>query len=308
MRRKLPARALALALAIASTIACGSGGDTRATLAPLGPTPPAGTPAPGPPAAPPAGPPVRITVTDGWTNAPVPGAVLTFGSNTRVADAAGRFEELTPVPCVPATFVATGYLERRVFSLCSSTPDLSLWPVTNDAERAALQAFAFRFGGRLVRPRQLDVDVSLDVVNRDAVMTSWRHAGEALAAMTGGKVTLRLANLQDEGAIVAPWSDAADCNHSWFDWRFSAAGFCWGKTVEYFVYFLRVAPPLIASDDVALRALLYELGLRPHRLPGLMNETQPDTALSEFEIRTLRMIGRRAQPFTGGVFWPDTEF
>ncbi len=301
MRHPSVVRAAGVALVVAGTLACDSPGATRPFTV-IGPTPaPASvgpTPAPGS---------RQLTVTDGWTGAPVPQARVTIGARTLTTDAAGRFEVPMSTPCLPATIVATGYLERRVLDVCRVTPALALWQVTNDAERAALQAFAFRFG-RLVGPRQADVEVSLDVVNRDAVMTSWRNAGDALAAMTGGKATLRLTNVQDEGAIVAPWSDATDCNHSWFDWRFSAAGFCWGNAAEYFVYVLRVAPPLIASDYVALRALLYEQGLRPHRLPGLMNESQPADTLSDFEVRTLHMIGLRAKPHPGGVSWPDTEF
>lgn len=289
------------ALALVGTVACGPEG-ARAPSAPLAPTSPTVTPTPAP-----TGPSSRFTVTDGWTNAPVPQARVTIGDRTVTTDAAGRFEAPTSTPCAPATIVATGYLERQVLTLCRFVPDISLWPVTNEAERTALQTFAFR-SGQLVRLWQVDASISLDVVNRDAVTTSWRNAGDALAALTDGKAMLRLGNVQGEGAIVAPWSDAADCNHSWFDWRFSTAGFCWGNTAEYFVYMLRVAPSLMASDHVALRALLYDQGLRPHRLPGLLNETQPADTLSEFERRTLRMLTLRDRPWPGGVSWPDTEF
>jgi len=302
-------RSVGLALAVAGTIACGSGGDTRAPLTVTGPTPAAVSPTPSP-----SGPPIRLTVTDGWTNAPVPQARVTVGADTMVTDATGQFDVATPAPCLPAAIVATGYLERRVLCLGATEPQgraavtLTLWPVTSDAERAALQAFAFRFG-RLLRPYELAAEVSPEVVNRGDVAAAWQRAGEAVAAMTGRTFTLRLADVyrEGEGAIVAPWSDPASCNHGWFQWQFTAAGFCWENTAEYFVHLVRVAPQLMQNDAVVLRALLYEFGLRPHRLPGLMNELQPANALSDFEVRTLHMIGLRARPFPRGVAWPDTE-
>jgi hypothetical protein len=152
MRHPSVVRAAGLVLAVAGTRACDSPGTTRPFTV-IGPTPAPGS--------------RQLTVTDGWTGAPVPQARVTIGARTLIVDAAGRFEVPTSTPCLPATIVATGYLERRVLDVCRFTRDFSLWQATNDAERAALQAFAFGFG-RLVGPRQADVEVSLDVVNRDA--------------------------------------------------------------------------------------------------------------------------------------------
>ncbi len=64
----------------------------------------------------------------------------------------------------------------------------------------------------------------------------------------------------------------------------------------------------MADERVALRAMLYELGLRPHTLPGLMNATQPADTLSDFERRTLHMLSLRVRRYPLGVAWPDTEF
>ncbi len=69
-----------------------------------------------------------------------------------------------------------------------------------------------------------------------------------------------------------------------------------------------MAPSLIADESVALRALLFELGLRPHPLPGLMNISQPANTLSEFETRTLHMMSLRVRRYPQWVSWPDVEF
>ncbi len=38
-----------------------------------------------------------------------------------------------------------------------------------------------------------------------------------------------------------------------------------------------------------------------------MNRTTPDDALSEFERRTLHMVGLRAQSWPSRIDWPDSE-
>jgi len=288
-------RSVGLALAVAGTIACGSGGDTRAPLTITGPS---------------SGEAIRITVTNGVTNAPVTQARVTVGADTMVTDATGQLDVATASPCLPATIDADGYLERRVLCLGATEPQgraaVTLWPVASDAERAALQAFAFR-GGMLVRAYDVQVELSRDLVNSDAVMVTWQRAGQALATTTEEKARIRFVLSGDDGVRVAPWSGSADCSDTSFEWHFSVAGFCYGQFIGLFQRSLHLAPSLMENDGVALRALLYELGLRPHQLPGLLNETQPAAAMSDFEARTLRMIGLRSRPFPRGVAWPDTE-
>lgn len=295
-----------LILTIAGTAACGADGDTR-PFSVVGPTPASTAPPPSP-----AGPTGRLTVTNGWTNAPVAQALVTIGAETVVADAAGQFEVTAAGPCVGARIVAPGYLDRRVNCLPPAASQgrmaVTLWPVENDAERAALREFAFRgFPGIQVQPYAVSLEIASDVANRKAVVEAWQAAGRTIATMTGGAANLRIEPLDEDGAVLKPWSTPADCSPD-FRWTPSLAGFCGGNRVGYFAHVLLVAPEFMADERVALRALLYEQGLRPHALPGLLNATRPADTLSDFEMRTLHMIGLRRRPYPGGVNWPDLEF
>ena len=89
-------------------------------------------------------------------------------------------------------------------------------------------------------------------------------------------------------------------------WAYEIAGFCRQydpRTAYYFLDRLQVAPGRLADAQTALRALLSEAGIRTHTLPGLMNATRPDAGFSDFERKTLGMLGFR--PLT--VIWPDYD-
>jgi hypothetical protein len=280
----------------------------------MAPTAPGGTPAP----APPASPPVRVTVTDGWTGAAVPLARVTMGTDTVVTDQAGQFEVPTPVPCVPATVTADGFLERRVKCLTVTTlrgtAPVTLWPVDSDDERTALKTLAFD-NGALVRRGFQQLDIARDVDDRAAAIAAWQRADRILRDATAGYFTTTVPTnveaLQD-GVIVDLWSAPADCTHSGTIAWFAVSGFCVGTyrgpAYPYFISLIRVAPARVTSEAVALRALLYNFGLRPHAVPGLLNSTRPDDTLSLFERRMLHMLTLRERPLPGGLAWPDTEF
>ena len=177
---------------------------------------------------------------------------------------------------------------------------MTLWPVADEAERSALQVFAF--GGRgetLVQPYGLILDIQPDPADVETVTAAWQRAGSRLAAATVGAAEARFQPLVDDGAIVSPWSSPADCASavSPLEWPTDVSGFCPGKRVGYFAHMLLVAPSRIDDERVALRAMLYELGLRPHALPGLMNATQPADTLSDFERRTLHMMSQRVRRY-----------
>jgi hypothetical protein len=300
MRHEFTRRTIGWALAIASTAACGADGDTRPFTV-VGPTAPVLS--------------GRLTVTNGWTGAPVPQARVTLGAETLVTDDAGQFVMDTSAPCQRTTIVAPGYLDRRLNCLPPATTSqrtvVTLWPVADEAERSALQVFAFRGSGQtLVQPYHLEVEIHQDMVNRDAVVAAWQRAGNTVATKTAGTATLRLEPLREDGALVTPWSSPANCaaDTPILRWLVGVAGFCPGASIGYFAHHLHVAPSLIDDESVALRALLFELGLRPHPLPGLMNITQPANVLSEFETRTLHMMSLRARRYPQWVSWPDTEF
>lgn len=294
-------RSIGLTLVLAGTVACTTDGDTR-RLTVTGPTP---TPTPAS---------RSLVVTDGWSGAPLQ-AQVTLGAGTQMTDPAGRFDVDASASCLPAKVVAPGYLERSLRCLpgTASLPpaEVTLWPVASEAERAALQIFAFRGRGEtLVQSSELILEIQRDLGNVDTVSAAWRRAGAIVAAATRGTTDLRIEPLQEDGALVAPWSSPADCATSpfAFEWLPDVAGFCPGKTIGYFAHVLHVAPSRLDDDRVALRAMLYEMGLRPHALPGVMQATQPSDTLSDFERRTLHMLSLRARRYPHGVSWPDTEF
>jgi hypothetical protein len=138
-------------------------------------------------------------------------------------------------------------------------------------------------------------------------VAAWTTASTRVRELTGGKwiVPIRTApaypDSGDDAFIVVPADANHGCTHSWFTWT-PVAGFCWGEGPGYFVIEVTVPPAAIASDAVALRALLYGSGLKPHRQPGLMNLTAPADQLSEFELKSLHMAGIR-----GEISWPDVE-
>lgn len=256
----------------------------------------------------------RLTVTDGWTGAPVPQARVTVGVEAVFTDAAGQFTVDTTAPCQRTTIVASGYLDRRLNCLPSAGPAqrtaVTLWPVKDDAERSALQVFAFRGRGEtLVQPYDLILEMQPDSNAADAITAAWQRAGATLDAASAGAARVHFQSLVDDGAIVSPWASPADCASAIpLAWSIDVSGFCLGRAVGYFAHMLFVSPARIGDERVALRAMLYELGLRPHTLPGLMNATQPADTLSDFERRTLHMLSLRVRRYPLGVAWPDTEF
>lgn len=314
MRQASFFHALGLTVLIVGAFACGSGNERRPATV-TGPTPVTAAPTPASPTPPtPAGGPIRLTVTNGWTDAPVAQAVVTMDGATAVTDQSGQFELATSGACVRATVVAPGYLERRLACLPTAASQgrvvVTLWPVENDAERAALEAFAFPFG-KVGRNSPQSVAFAAGIANRHDVIATWQAASTRLRTATSGWLdctTLNATDLGDDGVVVSPFATLADCNHNWFPWPYAASGFCMQTHPAYFVAVARTDPARIATEGMALRVLMYSNGLRPHPLPGVLNATRPDDTLSDFEQRTLHMIGLRTAARPNGVAWPDTEF
>jgi len=291
---------LGLGVLLFSASGCGSDGH-GGSVAAVGPSPvtsgaPAGT--------------LRLVVTNGWTNAPVPQAVVAMDGASVVTDQAGQLDLVATSACVPATVAAPGFLERRLRCLPSATEPrapVTLWPVDSEDERAALKAIAFPYG-RLTRLYLPEVAFSVTLADRDRVVTVWQAALARLRTTNQGFNATLLTNQAgelDEGVIVAPWQSIADCSASASLWPYAAAGFCLQNyPSSYFgeIVLARTDPARVATEGMAWRVLLYAAGLRPHGLPGVLNATRPDDTLSEFELRTLHMMGLR-----DGVLWPDTE-
>ena len=277
-------------------------------FAPIGPTPN----------------PRLVLVVDGFSLAPVPSARVGLEGRTYTTDSQGRIELDAAVPCAATTVNAVGYLERRMTCLSSTTSGgtapVTLWPAASPEERTALQQFAFRGQVNLVFPSVQAIGLSDEVPDRAATTAAWQRAAEALSGATRGRLMARVpvdVVAEGEGVVVAPWVNATQCSATThydetgpfrtFLWPLAVSGYCWQAAPNAFTSVLRVAAPQIARDTTALRALLAGAGFSPHALPGLMNRTNPDDALSDFERRTLHMVGLRAQSWPSRINWPDSE-
>ena len=250
-------------------------------------------------------------MTNGWTNAAVPRARVTVGSDTLVTDQAGQFEVPTQVPCVPTTLTADGFLERRVqclaYAASQGAAAITVWPVESDEEAAALRALAFS-SGRLVRRSGSTWDVDQAIADREQVLAAWQRAAERLSAATSTQLSVEIPARSWVSALVRPWAETNDCRGPEMRW-FITAGFCAAQPPTYDIDAFMLVPPARMSDEaVALRAFLYFAGLRPHPLAGLLNEVRPADELSAFERRTLHMLSLRDRPWPGGIAFPDTEF
>jgi hypothetical protein len=246
-----------------------------------------------------------VTVTDGWTGAPVPNARVSVNGTDYLTADDGTFPlTIFAGTCVALDITAVRFLHRRT---CART-SVTLWPIADDAEMAATRDAAFPFSDRMFN-QSLDEPVVFvgGLESRPEVTAAWTAAAGELASVTNNKLHVRFARKVDpggDGFLVSIAPTPPSCRHSWFTWQFSVAGFCWDPTPEYFVQNITVAPSLVDRPDVALRALLYSFSLRQHQGPGLMNVTRPGTELSLFEKKTLHMMSLR---WPAAVKWPDLE-
>lgn len=299
------ARVLVLAVAIATAGGCSSPAAPSATSsAPTSISEAAF--APGPSTAPiVAG--QTVTVTDGWTGAPVAGARVSIMGTELLTAANGTVPvTIAQGQCQLLDIEATGFLQRRTCARSSVT----LWPIANDAEAAATHDAVFVFANRMMDQSASmssePVALSAKLESRPEVTAAWNAAAGELASATGNKLRVRFARSisEGEGFLVSAAPSPPPCRHAWFTWQFAIAGFCWEPTAEYFVQDIAVDPSVVDHPDVALRALLYAFTLRPHPLPGLMNVIRPATELSPFERKTLHMMSLR---WPTPVTWPDLE-
>jgi hypothetical protein len=244
-----------------------------------------------------------IVVTNGWTGLPVAGAKVTGDGVDAMTDAAGRVNVTAPpATCVRVTVSVTGFLERRT---CTNGA-ITLWPIASDAEMEATKAAVF-INDRLISYSGGPTEVVLPADIRAGADSAaiWTRAADQLRAATSGRLSVTFPErIADEGFVVSPAGVPAGCDHPWFTWSFSVAGFCWGRTQNYFVQNILVGPESIERPEVALRVLLYAFTMRQHSSPGIMNTTQPGTELSEFERKTLHMTSLR---LLNQVGWPDFD-
>lgn len=249
----------------------------------------------------------RVSIIDGWTGATVPNVRVRIRDIDVVADGAGHV--VLEVSCAPATFSAPGFLERRVRCLLNTVGGgnaVTLWPVSDDREAEATRRAAFGAGMTAVLPESMPTYLSTELQAPD-VLPTWQAAAAEVRRLTRNRwLTVRNGGLGvpsdgEDAYIVAP-TEPSRCDQSGWSVPFAQFGFCmvWGP--GYWQTTLRVQESRLTAPDVALRALLVASGARNHDLPGILNTQQPSGTVSEFERKTLHMIGLR-----GRIGWPDDE-
>ena len=107
----------------------------------------------------------------------------------------------------------------------------------------------------------------------------------------------------EEGFVVVAADTPLSCSVA-PPWPFAIAGFClkYDPSV-YYLDRLQVSPDRLTDRGTALRALLTEAAIRTHGLPGLMNTARPESDFSDYERKTLGMLGLRPRTVT----WPDYD-
>lgn len=267
--------------------------------------PPRPIPIPLPPAPPPPAGPTETTFTikDGWSGVPVAGASVTAEAQTGTTDANGTIRLTVDLPnCLTVTIRAAGFLERRTCAL----QDVTLWPVEGAAEQAATRATAYpndRRAGSFWGP--VEVVLLPELRSRPEIVGIWTEAVGEIRRLTNSALNIQML---DKFTDYAGWEIAVADSDTVCTYtpraEFEVNGFCIEPTTEYFVDRINVSLPLLGRSDVALRALLRAVILKPHSLPGLLNSTRPGPELSTFERKTLHMLGLR-WPKRG--VWPDTD-
>ena len=137
----------------------------------------------------------------------------------------------------------------------------------------------------------------------------WQGAARQLRELSSGRFAWQIpaaVEMLQDGLLVRSMRGVAECDSESSAWA-AVSGICRGRytgpAYPAFISVVLVDGERVLDEAVALRALLYEFGLRPHRAPGLFSLTQPAATLSDFERRALHMTSLR-----GRVSWPDTAF
>jgi hypothetical protein len=245
-----------------------------------------------------------FTVTNGWTREPVAGARVSANDTQALTDSRGQVRLVKGDPCVTVEVVANGFLERRACVMS----EVTLWPVADEAEREATRIAAFsgsiRYGGG-DRPLLSLVMLSPELRTREDVVQTWVGAANEIRQLTLHQYSFQfVAETPDPGYIIAEASSPPVCGTGLgLVWPFETSGFCAEEWVDYSNLRVNVAAGRITDGSVALRVLLGAV-ISSHPAPGLLNSGRPDQSLSEFERKTLHMIGLRKGV---DVQWPDFD-
>jgi len=280
----------ATVMLIIAAVACG--GSPTAPGQPGSKQPPAGQ--------------TTFTIVDGWSRQPVAGASVTANGTQALTDAAGQVRFPTPQSsCVTIDVKAAGFLDRRTCG-SSSAVQITLWPIANADEGDVTHKWIF-YNDRIESgfwSVPIRIALGPELAARADVVNAWSAAADTISQVSQGRIRFQwVTSAPDEGLIVEAATLPLSCSVT-LPWPYEIAGFC--VTYDPVVYYLdrlRVAPQRLADPPTVLRALLSDVGIRAHTLPGLLNQTRPDAEFSEYERKTLGMLGLRPRT----VIWPDYD-
>jgi hypothetical protein len=244
-----------------------------------------------------------LTIVNGWTGAPVAGATVTAGGTRQMSNSAGQVQFGNTGQCLTMEVVAAGFLDRR----SCAVSDVTLWPIDSDAEREATRAMVF-WRDRLVGSQSDSIVTPVTFApelraNTDASDT-WRSAANELTELTSRRFSFVFDDFPTERLVIGAAS-SLECA-LWPGnrpvWPVLTSLFCPEAGDDYWTR-LKVMPNGLTDIRVALRALMWSMGVNPHALPGLLNQNHPANELSSFERKTMHMLGLRQVE----VAWPDFD-
>ena len=247
-----------------------------------------------------------FTIINGWSREPVAGATVTANGGEMRTDASGQVQiPAATSNCLTLEVRAAGFLDRRACG-SANVPQITLWPVTNADESDATRNWIFRNDQLRAEYWSAPIQIALgpEVSARAGIAEAWSAATAAIGDVSQGRIRFQwVASAPEEGLVVVAASAPVSCSVA-PAWSFAIGGFCVKYDPDvYYLDRLQVSPDRLADRSTALRALLSAVGIRAHNLPGLMNTTRPESDFSEYERKTLGMLGLRPRT----VMWPDYD-
>ena len=247
-----------------------------------------------------------FTIINGWSREPVAGATVIANGGEVLTDASGQVQfPATPSNCLTIEVKAAGFLERRACG-SESIRQITLWPVASADEREVTRKWIFNndqiSGDHWSAPTRIALGPELSA--RAGIAETWSAATDAISEVSQGRIRFQwVTSAPEEGLLVEAAGAPVSCSVV-PQWSFEIGGFCvkYDPNV-YYLDRLQVSPDRLADRSTVLRALLSAVGIRTHGLPGLMNMTRPESDFSEYERKTLGMLGLRPRT----VMWPDYD-
>lgn len=247
-----------------------------------------------------------FTIINGWSREPVAGATVTANGGEVLTDAVGQVRfPATPSNCLTIEVKMAGFLERRACG-SANVRQITLWPVANADESAVTRKWLFNndqiSGDYWSTPTHIALGPELSA--RAGIAETWSAATDAISEVSQGRIRFEwVTSAPEEGLLIVAAGAPVSCSVV-PPWSLEIGGFCvkYDPNV-YYLDRLQVSPDRLADRSTAVRALLSAVGIRAHSLTGLMNIIRPESDFSEYERKTLGMLGLRPRTVT----WPDYD-